>query len=133
MRPSIVAITLLSLTSSAGAFEIYSPISESCHEDLVMSGARLAGFPELAAAPAATEDQRRAMDDLVFELPNADPWTLALLIGVRSNDVARTRPRTRRPVHLHDNPDDQPRTASAGRRMTGRGETSARSPRVASS
>ncbi|MEJ7598988.1 MAG: hypothetical protein WKG01_13855 [Kofleriaceae bacterium] len=101
-------MTLLSLSSSAGAFEIYSPISESCHEDLAMGGAQLAGFPEFSAAPAATEDQRRAMDDLVFVLPHGDAWTLALLIGVRSNDVGENAPTNIDGlIHLHDNPDDQ--------------------------
>ncbi len=103
-----IVIALLFLTSSAHAFEISSPISESCHEDLTLSGVRLAGFPELGAAPIATEDQRRAMGDLVFELPNQDPWTLALLIGVRSNDVGTNAPTNLDGlIHIHDDPAEQ--------------------------
>jgi hypothetical protein len=51
-----------------------------------------AGWPDGAAPPAADETAQRIMDDLPFSLPSRDPWTLALLIGVRNNDIGSANP-----------------------------------------
>jgi len=92
----------------AYAFEIETPVSESCHEDITRAAALDAGFPAFSEAPEPTDEQRRAMNDLVFELPRRDPWTLALLIGVRSNDLADRAPtNVGALIHVHDDPTKQ--------------------------
>ncbi|MBA3503044.1 MAG: hypothetical protein H0T65_21965, partial [Deltaproteobacteria bacterium] len=94
--------------TAAHAFEIETPVSESCHEELTLDAASAAIFPPFAQAPAPTDEQRRAMNDLVFNLPRRDPWTLALLIGVRSNDLADRAPTDITGlIHVHDDPEQQ--------------------------
>jgi hypothetical protein len=101
-------LTLLLAPSSALAFEIRSPVSEPCHEEITLEAARSASFPDFAAAPAPTEDQRRAMNDLVFDLPEDNVWMLALLIGVRSNDIEDRQPSdVSSLIHVHDDPEKQ--------------------------
>ncbi len=92
----------------AWAFQIQTPVTAGCHEEITLGATADAGFPDVATAPAATEDQHRAMDDLTFSLPHRDVWTLALLFGVRSNDV-RDQPPTAiaRLGDVHNDPDDQ--------------------------
>lgn len=73
-----------------------------------MAAATAASFPVFASAPAATEEQSRAMADLVFDLPREDVWTLALMMGVRSNDVADRKPSDLGGlIHVHDDPAQQ--------------------------
>lgn len=101
-------LALLLLPTRALAFEIRSPVSEPCHEEITLDAARSAAFPDFAAAPAPTEDQTRAMADLVFDLPENNVWMLALLIGVRSNDVEDRQPSdVSSLIHVHDDPTKQ--------------------------
>jgi uncharacterized protein (TIGR03382 family) len=100
--------TLVSLPVTASAFEIGTPITNPCHEEITLDAALAAGFPAFSQAPAPTEEQDRAMDDLVFDLPRRDPWSLALFIGVRSNDLeARAPTDLASLIHVHDDPDKQ--------------------------
>lgn len=93
----------------ARAFQIESPATSGCHEGLTLGAAELAAFPVIADAPPPTTDQRRAMDDLVFDLPHRDAWTLALLFGVRSNDVRDFAPKDTSALSgVHNDPEDQP-------------------------
>ncbi|MDQ3367920.1 MAG: hypothetical protein M3680_21050, partial [Myxococcota bacterium] len=109
MKLALAAVLTLSLTTHAYAFEIETPVSNGCHEELALAAATMARFPDTAAAPAPTEDQRRAMNDLVFLLPREEPWSLALLIGVRSNDLRDNAPTNLDGLfHVHDDPADQP-------------------------
>lgn len=109
MKYALAALVVVSFTADAHAFEIFTPVSEGCHEEVTLAAAVRTGFPALAQAPAATEDQRRAMNDLVFDLPDRDPWSLALYIGVRSNDLRDNAPTDLSALfHVHDDPADQP-------------------------
>ncbi len=92
MRFRWLVLGTLLAAAPAQAFEIETPLSESCHEDITRNAALDAGFPAFSQAPDPTDEQRRAMNDLVFDLPRRDPWTLALLIGVRSNDLGDRAP-----------------------------------------
>src|SRR5688500_12272812 len=93
----------------ARAFLIETPVTAACHEDITRDAARRVAFPDPAAAPVPTEDHRRAMDDLTFTLPSRDVWTMAMLFGVRSNDI-RDYPPTdvTRIGTVHNDPADQP-------------------------
>ncbi|HEY5947133.1 MAG TPA: hypothetical protein VIV40_16635, partial [Kofleriaceae bacterium] len=95
-------------STTAEAFEVETALSNPCHEEMSMEAADAAKFPAFASAPAATEDQRRAMDDLIFTLPHRDVWTLAYLIGVRSNDLKDRAPSDISSLILiHDDPAGQ--------------------------
>jgi hypothetical protein len=101
-------LALVGMSADADAFEIETPITDGCHEELTHESALAAGFPAFAMAPQATEEQSRAMNDLVFELPRSDPWALALFIGVRSNDLGNNAPTDLQAlVHVHDDPAEQ--------------------------
>ncbi|MDX2093314.1 MAG: MYXO-CTERM sorting domain-containing protein, partial [Kofleriaceae bacterium] len=110
----LVLLTLAAALAMNGerpafAFQIETPVTSNCHETITRDGARAAGFPMLGSAPAPTEDQARAMRDLTFSLPERDVWTMALLFGVRSNDLRDNQPiDIARLVHIHNDPDDQP-------------------------
>ena len=93
----------------ARAFFIETPVTASCHEDITLNAVARAGFFDRTAAPAPTEDQRRAMDDLTFSLPHKDVWTMAVLFGVRSNDIRNFSPEdVTRIGTVHNDPADQP-------------------------
>lgn len=106
----VVAIScVLGAARPAHAFQIESPVTSGCHEAITLTAARAAGFPDPSQAPTPTEDQRRAMDDLTFTLRDRDAWTLALLTGVRANDVHANEPiDLAELVHIHNDPEDQP-------------------------
>ncbi|MDQ3300365.1 MAG: MYXO-CTERM sorting domain-containing protein, partial [Myxococcota bacterium] len=109
MKSSFCVLLTICFATEAHAFEISTPVSHSCHEDLTLDAQRSARFPEPAEAPTPTEDQRRAMNDLVFALPNDDAWSLALFIGVRSNDLGSNAPTNLDGLfHVHDDPAQQP-------------------------
>lgn len=106
MRALLVVVMLC---GEAAAFQIETPVTAGCHEAITTTAARSAGFPDPAAAPAPTEDQHRAMDDLTFTLRDRDVWTMTLLTGVRSNDLRDNEPiDIGRLVHIHNDPEDQP-------------------------
>lgn len=104
-----LAVIGLLLPSIALAFQIETPVTSSCHEDITTRATTASGFPVRGAAPVPTEDQRRAMADLTFALPSADVWTLAILFGVRSNDIRDFAPKdTSALSSVHNDPADQP-------------------------
>jgi hypothetical protein len=83
---------LLLLPASAEAFEIETSTTSGCHEQVTGDAIAAAGWPGGAAPPAPSETDERIMDDVPFSLPARDPWTLALLIGVRHNDIGGANP-----------------------------------------
>jgi hypothetical protein len=87
---SIAAV--LAAPRSAAAFEIETSYTSGCHEKITASAIAGAGWPDGQQPPAPTETDERIMDDLPFELPSRDPWTLALLIGARDNDIGGADP-----------------------------------------
>lgn len=102
-------MVLLVLARPAHAFQIETPVTASCHEELTTTAVTAAGFPDVTQAPRGSEDQRRAMDDLTFSLPHEDIWTMAVLFGVRSNDVRDYAPKdTSALSSVHNDPEDQP-------------------------
>jgi hypothetical protein len=107
VRLAIVVLGL-ALGSPAYAFQIESSVTSSCHEDITTDAVARSGFPG-TDAPAPTEDQRRAFEDLTFTLPRRDVWMMALLIGVRSNDIRDEAPSDLAGlVGIHNDPADQP-------------------------
>jgi hypothetical protein len=60
--------------------------TQSCHETVTTAAMRASALPVPASPRSETDD--RVAADVPFELPDgADAWLLALLLGVRSNDV----------------------------------------------
>ena len=101
--------------SPAQAFQIETTVTGGCHESITYAALEAAGWGNLLAArngelPALSDVQDRAVDDLPFLLvPSArNPWALALLIGVRSNDIRDNAPtEVASLVHIHNDPEDQ--------------------------
>ncbi len=83
----LVALTAWTLSSSAAAFEVESPVTEGCHESITAEAAERVGWPH--TPPAFTSLDRRLVRHLLFDLPPEvqDRWTLALILGVRYNDL----------------------------------------------
>jgi hypothetical protein len=69
------------------------------------------GWPGARLAPDADETTERILSDLPFDLPAeaADPWGVALIIGVRSNDLGSADPFDLAALStLHNDPARQP-------------------------
>lgn len=104
----------LALGCAAGraeAFTFASSVSSACHEDITLGALAQTGWPGGRRAPAFTADQRaRGRVDLPFRLrfPVDDPWTFALVLGVRDNDL-RGHDADDLPglASVHNDPDDQ--------------------------
>ena len=93
-RWGIVVATVVCIAVPAHAFQIESTVTGACHESITYAALEAEGWgrvlpPPLGEVPALSEDQRRAADDVPFRLVAGarNPWALALLIGVRSNDI----------------------------------------------
>lgn len=79
---------LLCAPLSAHAFSIESVVSTGCHERLALRAVESGVWPNGTSRPAATDDDRALSANLEFTAPPAaDAWTLALLLGVRDNDL----------------------------------------------
>lgn len=78
----------------AFAFTIDTPLSDGCHERMTLAALELAGWPEGSIPPALNEMERRILEDLPFEIPESarNPWAIALLVGVRHNDLKGVAP-----------------------------------------
>ncbi|MFY0577738.1 hypothetical protein ACN28S_28555 [Cystobacter fuscus] len=98
LRPSfrrylpLAASTLLAAlilgTTTARAYTIETPVTEGCHERITAAALARAGWPDGALPPAPTAGQKVLVDNLPFHLPTArDAWTVAMLAGVRDNDL----------------------------------------------
>ena len=93
------------------AFQISSLATAGCHESITLNASLESGWPGAQTPPPLTETERRIIEDLPFDLDNAahDPWRLALIIGVRYNDLRGNSPTdVAELVHVHNDPDDQP-------------------------
>ena len=107
VAPALIAGILVT-PASAAAFEIETSTTSGCHERVTGHAIALAGWPGGAAPPAPSETDERIMDDVPFSLPARDPWTLALLIGVRNNDIYGSNPFDLPALsQIHDDPDRQ--------------------------
>ncbi len=89
---ALAFVLALAAPRSAAAFEIETATTSGCHEQVTADAIARAGWPEGREPPAAGETDQRIMDDLPFALPSHDPWTLALLVGVRNNDIGGADP-----------------------------------------
>jgi hypothetical protein len=78
----------------AFAFQIDTATTSRCHEEITLDALARAGWPDGREPPPLDETGQRIADDLAFELPadDRDLWTIALLIGVRHNDVGSADP-----------------------------------------
>lgn len=83
-----IALSLVPATAQAFTFE--SVFSHGCHEQITRVAVGRVGWPRAARPPAlSTDDGLRLSRDLPFDLPGdaSDPWSLALLLGARDNDL----------------------------------------------
>ena len=87
-RSILLAAALLPATGRAFSFE--SAFSHGCHEQITGAALRRVGWPRGERPPRlSVEDGLRLARDLPFDLPASaqDPWSLALLLGARDNDL----------------------------------------------
>ncbi|HEU5055372.1 MAG TPA: hypothetical protein VFU21_02550 [Kofleriaceae bacterium] len=109
MAPALVAAAIVAVPARGEAFEIETSTTSGCHERVTGDAIAAAGWPDGASPPAPDETDERIMDDVPFELPARDPWTLALLIGVRHNDIGGANPFDLPALaRIHDDPALQP-------------------------
>src|SRR5688572_10248501 len=97
--------------SSAQAFQIETAFTTGCHEGVTMAALAESGWPGGREAPPADETTERILSDLPFDLPAeaADAWGVALIIGVRSNDLGGADPFDVAALSmLHNDPARQP-------------------------
>lgn len=88
----LAASTLLAAfnlgTTAARAYTIETPMTDGCHERISAAALAQAGWPDGAQPPAPEAAQVVLAANLPFHLPAArDAWTVALLAGVRDNDL----------------------------------------------
>ena len=82
------ALALWCVPVCAWGFQIESIVSTGCHERLARAATDGAQWPNAAVRPAATADDGALASSLAFTAPpDADAWLLAVLIGVRDNDL----------------------------------------------
>jgi hypothetical protein len=86
------ALVSMIAPARAAAFEIDTSYTSGCHERVTADAIAGAGWPDGEEPPPPTETDERIIDDVPFGLPSDDPWTLALLIGVRNNDIGGSNP-----------------------------------------
>jgi hypothetical protein len=83
-------VAMLAVPFAAHAFSIESVATVGCHEQVTGRAQASAGWPE-GAAPGPAD--RAVTESLAFTVPaGADAWTVALLIGVRDNDLHGASP-----------------------------------------
>lgn len=89
-RPAAL-LPLLALSlypTAARAFSFESAFSDGCHERITRSAVGRVGWPGAARPPALSADNAlRLSRDLPFTLTANDPWTIALVLGARDNDL----------------------------------------------
>ncbi|HWM86708.1 MAG TPA: hypothetical protein VNO33_12740 [Kofleriaceae bacterium] len=109
---SIIAIAWATTAPpDAHAFQIETSTTSGCHEQITLDALERVGWPDGREPPALDEIGVRIADDLAFDLPagSRDPWTIALLIGVRHNDVGGADPFDLPALSvIHADPDGQP-------------------------
>jgi hypothetical protein len=105
------AAALAAAPARASAFQIETSSTSGCHEAITLDALARAGWPEGRDPPPLDDTGQRIADDVPFDLPGGgeDPWTIALLIGVRHNDVRALDPFDLPGLSvLHGDPDRQP-------------------------
>lgn len=102
---------LLCATPSAGhAFQISSLVTHGCHEKITVDAFVLSGWPGGQTPPVLSEKDRRIIEDLPFDVDDVvrDAWGMALLIGVRDNDLRGHGPTdVAELVDVHNDPKGQ--------------------------
>ncbi len=80
--------------AEAHAFTEFTSVTDDCHESMTLAALDRAGWPGGATPPAPTPLDAAVADDLPFPLASArrDPWTVAMLLGVRYPDLAGLDP-----------------------------------------
>jgi hypothetical protein len=79
---------LLCAPLAARGFSIETVVSTGCHERLALRAVESGTWPNDTSRPLATDEDRALSANLEFNAPPAaDAWTLALLLGVRDNDL----------------------------------------------
>lgn len=105
------ALVVLGLSSGAGAFQIESVATTNCHERITMDAVEAAGWPNGQQPPPMSHDDEVLIDDVPFFMRQAvrNRWGVAVLIGVRNNDITDSDP-TDLPelASLHNDPELQP-------------------------
>ncbi|MDP3213883.1 MAG: hypothetical protein Q8S73_07250, partial [Deltaproteobacteria bacterium] len=91
MRRHISLPVALSLVpAGAQAFTFESAFSHGCHEEITRVALGGVGWPRAERPPTTpADDGPRLARDLPFDPPDdaRDPWSLALLLGARDNDL----------------------------------------------
>lgn len=83
-----VSTALLCMPSLSMAFTLETAFSEGCHERITLAAARRAAWPKDALAPAPGAADVVLANNLMFKVPaRLDPWSVALMVGVRDNDL----------------------------------------------
>jgi hypothetical protein len=99
------------LPDRVNAFEIDTSLTSGCHERITLGALASAGWPDGEDPPPPDDIMRRVIEDLTFDLPEEqeNAWTVALLVGVRSNDVGSSDPfDVPALAELHNDPARQP-------------------------
>jgi len=86
-------VTALLAAGFSHAFSIETAFTTGCHERITAAALARAGWPRGQVEPEASADDLRLINNLPFHVPaHSGPWTVALLIGVRSNDLHGVAP-----------------------------------------
>ncbi|MBK8171239.1 MAG: hypothetical protein IPK60_12955 [Sandaracinaceae bacterium] len=85
----LACVLVASLSAKARAYTFASPLSAGCHEEITLAAIDAEGWPSDAAPPFNTDNERLILNELPFHVEglDRDPWRLALVLGVRFNDL----------------------------------------------
>jgi len=103
-------VALLAAPATATAFQVETSQTSSCHESITLDALDQIGWPDDRDPPPLDDTGQRIADDLPFSLPDdrQDLWTIALLIGIRYNDLRALDPFDLPGLStLHGDPDHQ--------------------------
>lgn len=74
--------------STAQAFTLETAVTDGCHERITLKAIARASWPGNASAPGVTHDDEVLANNLPFSVPRgSDRWSMALVVGVRDNDL----------------------------------------------
>ena len=73
-------------------FTLQSAATAPCHEQITLKALQGAGWPAGAVALPATPEEDALKQTAPFDAADLDPWQIALLIGVRDNDLHGVSP-----------------------------------------
>lgn len=107
----LIGSATLGFATPAHAWEIESLATTGCHERITLNALAAAGWPDGEAPPPPTETERRIIADVPFSFPLASTrtgWHVALLLGVRNNDVGDKDPTDLAALSsIHNDPNKQ--------------------------